>query len=246
MIVMSRGVRVVGSRKILLVDDDPSCIEKEMSFLSQRVNIEVLQAFDGKEALETIREEHPDLVIMDLIMPVVDGDECCLAVKSDPLLKDIPVVLKSFLSDSETLSRCMMAGCDDFISKPVKLMDVLRKIRKHTDLPVRLDLRKSLETAVECCFEDKSGPGMMINISEGGMLFRSSVSVPVGSLIDTRFTLPDEKEKVDASAMVVRWDSMPQGESRNDTSGGIGLGVRFLALPPHVKAVIASLHTAPS
>lgn len=236
-------------KKILLVDDDPSCIEKEMSFLSQRVNIKVLQAFDGGEALETIRDERPDLVIMDLIMPVVDGDECCLAVKSDPLLKDIPVVLKSFLSDSETVSRCMMAGCDDFISKPVKMMDVLRKIKRHTDLPIRLDPRKEIKTAVEYRFENKRGRGMMINISEGGMLFWSSTPIPVGSLIDTDFSLPDFEERVGVSAMVVRWDSTPDDDkaSKRDSaekSAGFGLGVRFLALPSDVKGAIASIKTS--
>ncbi len=95
----------------------------------------VAQADGGRAALNMLRSEAFDLVLLDILMPEVDGFQVLREMKDDADLRDIPVIVISGLDDMDSVERCMAAGADDFLSKPVDpavLRDRVRKILDKT------------------------------------------------------------------------------------------------------------------
>ena len=105
---------------VLIVDDEISNVKLLDSILSLN-NYEILKAYNGKEALE-ILEQNPniDLVVLDVMMPDIDGFEVCSTIKKKKAYKGIPVILLTALTDDQSQSRAFEAGATDFISKPFK------------------------------------------------------------------------------------------------------------------------------
>jgi two-component system, cell cycle response regulator len=104
--------------RILLVDDVKLFLELEKSYLNL-TQAQVLTAANGQEALELVRSKRPDLVFLDLYMPVLDGKACCMAIKDDPELAAIPVVMVTTGGKSEEVDLCRAAGCDGLLTKPI-------------------------------------------------------------------------------------------------------------------------------
>ncbi len=120
--------------KILLVDDDPDFVEATRTVL-ESVPYDVIVAYDGDEGLAKVQEEHPDLILLDIIMPTQDGFHVCEKLKSDPELWHIPIIMLTSLSQriSETaysLQDGMMLEADDFIDKPVRPAELLARIAR--------------------------------------------------------------------------------------------------------------------
>jgi CheY-like chemotaxis protein len=119
---------------ILVVDDDPDLVDA-ISVKLEANNFRTLRAYDGIQAWERIRQEKPDLVILDVMMPNKDGYTVCSEIKQDPQFKDIAVVLLTAVTDNiQTTSYTHHEGrttpADDFIPKPIdldKLMDIVRE-----------------------------------------------------------------------------------------------------------------------
>jgi CheY-like chemotaxis protein len=118
---------------ILVVDDDPDLVES-VSMKLENNGFRVGKAYDGVEAWEKIRQEKPDLVLLDVMMPRKDGYELCRELKEDPLFKNIVVVLLTAVAESVKSSRYThqdgkTTPADDYIAKPIdlgRLMDVVR------------------------------------------------------------------------------------------------------------------------
>jgi len=123
---------------VLIVDDIEGNILLVESLLSPDGHA-VRRARDGSEALRFVRTEPPDLVLMDVMMPEVDGFEACRAIKQDPRTRLIPVVLVTALDDTASRLRGIEAGADDFISKPINGAELrarvrsLLRIKRYTD-----------------------------------------------------------------------------------------------------------------
>jgi response regulator RpfG family c-di-GMP phosphodiesterase len=112
---------------ILIVDDQPLNIELlEAHLLPQ--GYEILKAEDGEAALKTIAENTVDLVLLDVMMPKIDGFEVCRRIKGDERLRNIPVVMVTALSAKEDRIKGIEAGAEDFISKPVDKGEVLARV----------------------------------------------------------------------------------------------------------------------
>lgn len=125
---------MVSPAKILLVDDDPDFVEATRIVL-ESAPFEVSAAYDGDEALRKVRDVNPDLIILDIIMPEQHGFKVCEALKSDPDLSKIPVIMLTSLSQQmgETafsLRDGMMLEADDYVDKPVTPEELLRRVRK--------------------------------------------------------------------------------------------------------------------
>ncbi len=116
-------------KKILLVDDTDTILLFLKTLLAGN-DFEFLTAKNGAEAVEKARRERPDLVLLDIFMPVMDGIEACRVMKGDPELKDIPVVIVTARSEAENVERCLDAGCDDYVFKPVRKLELLDKINR--------------------------------------------------------------------------------------------------------------------
>jgi CheY-like chemotaxis protein len=113
--------------KILVVEDN----EMNRDMLSRRLvrkKYEVLVAVDGKESLEMARSEGPDLILMDMSLPVMDGWEATRRLKASPETRAIPVVALTAHAMSGDREKAMEAGCDDYDTKPIELPRLLGKI----------------------------------------------------------------------------------------------------------------------
>ena len=111
--------------KILVVDDD----EMNRDMLSRRLvrkGFDVVVAVDGRDAVEKVRAERPDLVLMDLSMPVMDGYEATGILKGDEQTRPIPVIGLSARAMAGDREKALAAGCDDYDSKPVELPRLLK------------------------------------------------------------------------------------------------------------------------
>ena len=94
-----------------------------------RKGFEVQFALDGQEAVDKAKALMPDLVLMDIGLPVIDGYDATRAIKSDDATKSIPVIALTAHAMAEDRKRCLDAGCDDFDTKPIDLSRLLEKIQ---------------------------------------------------------------------------------------------------------------------
>jgi len=118
--------------KILVVDDEPDVVDMVRMML-ENASYEVVSAYDGKEGIEKAKQEKPDAIVLDLMMPGMDGFEACKEMKNDPDLKDIPVLVLTAISRhfSDTkYARSLGLGLvsDDYIDKPVDPNVLLNRI----------------------------------------------------------------------------------------------------------------------
>jgi CheY-like chemotaxis protein len=117
--------------RILLADDDPDVLLVTRTRLEVN-GFEVVTAADGEEALARFRETRPDVVLLDLSMPRLDGYEVCKRLKSDPATASVPVIIFSASSSHATAleQACRQTGADDHVRKPFRSDELVRKIRK--------------------------------------------------------------------------------------------------------------------
>lgn len=104
-------------KKILVVEDIEDNLELVIQILGKRY--QMLEARDGEQGLEVARRELPDLILMDLSLPVLDGWEATRRLKEDPELKSIPVVAITAHAMGGDREKALAAGCDDYLTKPI-------------------------------------------------------------------------------------------------------------------------------
>ena len=117
---MLRGLYVAKKSRILIADDIPANRYILAQFLGE-MGYSVIQTENGREALRQVMHEKPDIVILDIAMPEMDGIEVCRIIKSNPLTKVIPVVIITAHGDDEHHLKALDAGADDFLTKPYKV-----------------------------------------------------------------------------------------------------------------------------
>lgn len=113
--------------KILLVEDN----EMNRDMLSRRLlrnNFEVVMAVNGQEGVDMAKSERPDLILMDMSLPVMDGWAATRTIKADESTKSIPVIALTAHAMESDREQAMQAGCDDFDTKPIELPRLLGKI----------------------------------------------------------------------------------------------------------------------
>jgi two-component system cell cycle response regulator DivK len=123
---------MAGMPKILLVEDN----EMNRDMLSRRLSrngFEILIAVDGGQGVAMAASEKPDLILMDMSLPVMDGWEATRRVKADAATSSIPVIALTAHALVEDREKAMAAGCDDFDTKPVELPRLLDKIKRLLD-----------------------------------------------------------------------------------------------------------------
>lgn len=113
--------------KVLIVDDEPLNVELLQAYLgSEYVTV---SAFNGKEALSKVNEEKPDIVLLDVMMPEMNGYEVCKLIRASEGTKLLPVVMVTALSNREDRIKGVEAGADDFLTKPVDKVELIARIR---------------------------------------------------------------------------------------------------------------------
>ncbi len=116
-------------RKVIIADDEPSIRALVSSVLGG--DYTVLEASDGEEALDIARSQKPDLVLMDIMMPKLDGIGTCWLLKSDIYTKAIPVIMVSILSDQLDQDYSKEMGADDYLTKPFSVQALLDKVKQY-------------------------------------------------------------------------------------------------------------------
>jgi len=118
------------AKKILVVEDDTDNRRIVIKVLTVE-GYEVVEATDGIEALAQARAVQPDLILMDLALPNLDGWEATRRLKSDPATRAIPVVALTAIAMSGDEERARAAGCDDYIAKPARPMMIREVVKRH-------------------------------------------------------------------------------------------------------------------
>lgn len=113
---------------ILLVDDSPMILKLLTSILKDEYRIKI--ATSGTKALEIMNNGAPDVVVLDVMMPEMDGFEVCASMKSSPVLRQVPVIFLSGKSDVAEMQRASQLGAEDYITKPVDAQALLESIRQ--------------------------------------------------------------------------------------------------------------------
>lgn len=114
-------------KKILVVDDEPANVELLMGLLSKKYDVET--AANGKEAFAKVKDFSPDLILLDVIMPEIDGYEVCRQLKGDQKTMNIPIVMVTCLADREDRIKAIEAGADDFLSKPIDWIELGARVK---------------------------------------------------------------------------------------------------------------------
>ncbi len=133
------------SARVLVVDDVLPNVKLLAAKLT-REYFDVITASNGPEALEMVRRESPDIVLLDVMMPGMDGFEVCEKIRSDPATMHIPVVMVTALSDGADRVRGLEAGADDFLTKPVNDVALFARVRSLVRLKMMMDEWRLRET----------------------------------------------------------------------------------------------------
>jgi len=117
--------------KILIIednDDNRDILKHQLEYLGY----EVVEAADGLEGLNQVAKEQPDLVIVDIMMPGIDGKEVARRLRADSKTKDLPVLAATVLFHSEDIHSCLAAGCNDVLTKPFTLQQLKDRLEKFS------------------------------------------------------------------------------------------------------------------
>ncbi|MBU1913131.1 MAG: response regulator [Candidatus Omnitrophica bacterium] len=123
-------------KKILLVDDEEDIIKMNKLRLSE-LGFDVISASNGEEAIEKAGSESPDLILLDIMMPGIDGLQTLVRLKNNPETSSVPVVMLSGSGEKITQNKAMLAGAVDYIMKPFNVEMLLEAIKKHLDVRSR-------------------------------------------------------------------------------------------------------------
>jgi len=116
--------------KILIIDDERDIVNTLTLMLKAR-DYTVSTALDGQEGLEKAKNERPNLILLDIMMPGMDGYNVCMKLKSDRETRNIPVVIVSAKAERESIIKCHSIGASDFIAKPFNFPTLLGKLGKY-------------------------------------------------------------------------------------------------------------------
>jgi two-component system cell cycle response regulator DivK len=118
------------SKRILVVEDQPDG-RRIIRDLLASTDYEIIEAEDGEQALAAIAKQRPDLILMDVQLPIMDGYTATRRIKADPALRSIPIIaVTSYALDGEEKT-ARTAGCDDYVPKPFSPRALFAKIRQH-------------------------------------------------------------------------------------------------------------------
>jgi CheY-like chemotaxis protein len=198
--------------KLLIVDDMKSFLDLEKSFLS-RADCRILSATTGLEAIKVAQMERPDLIILDVEMPEMNGIEATRILSSQKDLRDIPIVI---LSSTTRRDESITAGAREFIQKPIDEDAFLEMVRRYVTLPIRKDPRRPLDRPCTLSKEGQMGQGIVADLSVTGLFLKTPMKLAVGDRVHIGFAFPldGSQKEVQADAIVVR-------------IVGTGFGLRF-------------------
>jgi CheY-like chemotaxis protein len=221
--------------KILLVDDVNLILELEKSFV-KHLAVDVLVARNGEEALDVVRRTRPDLIFMDLNMPVMDGSTCCSILKVDPVLRVIPVIMVTTAGRPEDEELCRKAGCDDFVTKPINGATFLERTRAFLANFERRRQRMPYTITVEFLKDGELKTGQTADISSGGLFMATQDGEAPTDPVYLSFPLPGKDTLPIMAKGRVAWENHPEHPRKADYPPGFG--IEFTGIDPFAASFI--------
>ena len=211
--------------KILLVDDVKLSLEMGKMALANS-GATILTASNGREALEIAKKENPGIVLSDVYMPEMNGDELCIAIKEDPSLKHIPVVL--FSGDKDIKDKYLSYGCDDVLVKPYHQSELLAMARKHLYINARQHERVQVDIEISYQVNGKTISARVVDMSLGGMLVAAKEALPLNKYTTFNIFIDGPGSGTAVTGKVL-W------------SNERCMGIQFLITSDHIKSYLAEL-----
>jgi len=183
---------------ILIVDDEPA----NLAALHEALDLEgyqVLVAANGKIALDCIDELQPDLILLDALMPIIDGFETCLRVKANPISALIPIIFMTGLTDADHLLQGFRCGGVDYVTKPIKVDEVLARVATH--------LRTARQASQSRSAIDAVGHAMLLTDISGILQWMSPLA--------REWLEPDIRAGNQLSPQIMAWLKMPLEDDRS-------------------------------
>jgi CheY-like chemotaxis protein len=115
------------ANKILIADDNLPNVELLEAYLGE-VDCEIAIASDGRQTLDMVAQFQPDLILLDIMMPRLSGFEVCQTLKQDPATRQIMILMVTALGERGDIERAVACGCDDFLSKPINKLELLKRV----------------------------------------------------------------------------------------------------------------------
>ncbi|HEX9264787.1 MAG TPA: response regulator [Candidatus Binatia bacterium] len=123
-----KGSQTMASRKILLVDDSETVLQMEQMILEPN-SYELITARDGEEGIAKALQSKPDLILMDVVMPKMDGFEAVKRLREHQQMRAVPVVMVTSKAEAESMEAGYQSGCNDYIIKPIDRFELLTKVK---------------------------------------------------------------------------------------------------------------------
>jgi CheY-like chemotaxis protein len=238
--VRGRGGKSVADGPILIIDDDRELCDLVSSTLVGR-GFQVLSAHDGESGLEIARQARPAAILLDMLMPDLDGIETCRRLKKDRVLGDIPIVAMTASTDLRFTERAFYAGAEFFLPKPFgteSLAHIVRlaadasdrnapvRLRAHPRYPAGISVRCQAGTDLDAAQELT---GETDNVSLGGLLLLLPEAVEPGTIVRLRLDLPEGAITADGAVVWYHTRAAPRERTPH--------GVRFLRFAGDVDLV---------
>lgn len=116
-------------RKKILVVDDSSTVTLMQRMVLTRHAYDVVTATDGEEAIGVAVREHPDLILMDVVMPKMNGFDACKRIRKEDSIQDVPIIMVTTRGEETNVERGFESGCNEYVTKPINPTELLTKVR---------------------------------------------------------------------------------------------------------------------
>ncbi len=208
--------------KILLSDSDKVIIELCKTLL-RNSGLTVLECQNGSEAYEIIRTKRPHLAFLSAEMPIMNGVECCQAVKMDVSLQTTPIILMLSCGSMDNIETCRKAGCDDVVLKPISRKSLFSVVKKYIKFNKRESPRFEASIPVSWRLKDDAGHwSYTFDISNKGLFLQTDEKIDVGTDLHVELTLPILNYKIESDARVC-WINHKSTSMKPGFPPGIGL-----------------------